>query len=268
MTQSRLYIRQLEETASLREPAMRAAISDLHLSKGSYGLDAGCGIGMVTPLLAEAIGESGRVMAVDLSSDLIDYATKKYDSTVFSERMIFRQENVTLLPFPDESFDWAWSCDCIGYPSIESLSPLTELKRVVKPGGIVAILGWTAQQFLPGYYLLEVRLNAACSGFAPPLSGAKPQMHIQRAMSWYVAAGFFEIGIKTVVETISAPLGNDIRTGLASMFEMLWLTEDSPLSAGDMDIYKRLCDPKSSDYILNLPDYYGFYVYTMVFGRA
>ena len=63
----------------LREPVSRSAVKELDLPPGSSGLDAGCGIGSHTPLLAEAVGPSGQITGVDISSKLLDYARKIAD---------------------------------------------------------------------------------------------------------------------------------------------------------------------------------------------
>ncbi len=66
-----------------------------------------------------------------------------------SERISFREGDVNKLPFADETFDWAWSMDCVGYAPIEPLPLVKELARVVKPGGSVAILAWSSEKLLP-----------------------------------------------------------------------------------------------------------------------
>ena len=44
----------------LREPILRSAIQALQFPLGSRGLDAGCGIGLQTLLLAESMGPAGK----------------------------------------------------------------------------------------------------------------------------------------------------------------------------------------------------------------
>jgi len=55
----------------LRDPAIRQAIRALELPEGSRGLDAGCGIGSHTLLLAEVVGPGGHVTGLDLSAELV-----------------------------------------------------------------------------------------------------------------------------------------------------------------------------------------------------
>ena len=81
-----------------------------------------------------------------------------------SERITFREGDVNQLPFDDDTFDWAWSVDCVGYAPMEPLPLVQELARVVKPGGSVAILAWSSEMLLPGHPLLEARLAATTAG--------------------------------------------------------------------------------------------------------
>ena len=99
----------------MREPLIRAAIQALQLPVGSRGLDAGCGIGFQARLLAEAVGESGHVTGLDLSADMLAHAQEYTAQAGFADRVSFKEGNVHELPFEDNSFDWAWSMDCVGY---------------------------------------------------------------------------------------------------------------------------------------------------------
>ena len=64
------YAHKLYLADFLREPVIRSAIQSLQLPSGSCGLDAGCGIGSHTLLLAEAVAPDGHVTGLDLSTEL------------------------------------------------------------------------------------------------------------------------------------------------------------------------------------------------------
>jgi demethylmenaquinone methyltransferase/2-methoxy-6-polyprenyl-1,4-benzoquinol methylase len=68
------YARMLSLADFLRELAIRSAIQALQLPSGSRGLDAGCGIGSHTLLLAEAVGPAGHVTGLDLSPEFLAHA--------------------------------------------------------------------------------------------------------------------------------------------------------------------------------------------------
>jgi len=98
----------------LLEPVVRSAIQALQLPSGSRGLDAGCGIGLQALLLAEIVGPAGHVTGLDLSSELLVYAKDIVKKAGLSEQVSFREGDVNKLPFDDDTFDWAWSKDCVG----------------------------------------------------------------------------------------------------------------------------------------------------------
>ncbi|NOR22131.1 MAG: methyltransferase domain-containing protein [Candidatus Aminicenantes bacterium] len=262
------YIRQLKESNPLREPTLREAIRALHLPPGSRGLDAGCGIGLPALLLAEAVGPAGHVTGLDISADFLLHGKEIVNKSGLSEQISFQEGDVNKLPFDDDTFDWVWSSDCVGYPTGEPLPLLKELARVVKPDGSVAILAWSSQQLLPGYPLLEARLNATCSAIIPNVKGKKPESNFIRALGWFRQAGLEEPTAQTFAGDVYAPLGEDIRTALVTFFNMLWGEPQPEVSQEDWAEYQRLCQPESPDFILNLPDYYAFFTVSMFWGRV
>jgi demethylmenaquinone methyltransferase/2-methoxy-6-polyprenyl-1,4-benzoquinol methylase len=263
-----LYIQRALESNAIREPVMRSVIQALRLPQGTHGLDAGCGIGLQMPLLAEAIGANGHVTGLDLMPELIAYGETMVKQVGLSGQLTFQQGDVKDLPFEDDTFDWVWSADCVGYPAAELTPLLKELIRVTKAGGSVAILAWSSQQILPGYPLLEARLNATCSAYIPFLKETSPQQNFMRALRSFHEAGLEQCRAQTFVGDIQAPLGNEQRNALLSLFEMLWGEQQPEVSAQDRAEYERLCKPASKHFILELPDYYAFFTYTMFRGRV
>ena len=268
MTETEAYVRSLAVTDPLIEPVIRAAIRALRLPPGSRGLDAGCGIGSQALLLAEAVGPAGHVTGLDLSPTYLAHAGQIVARAGLSGRISFQEGDVGALPFDDGTFDWAWSKDCVGYsPQPEPLPLVAELARVVKPGGSVAILAWSSQMLLPGFPLLEARLNATSSGIAPFASGYSPESHFLRGLGWSRQAGLEELSAQTFAGSAHAPLSERIRSALMALFEMRWPGVEAELTEEDRVQYRRLCLPESPDLILDHPDYYTFFTYSMFRGR-
>jgi ubiquinone/menaquinone biosynthesis C-methylase UbiE len=262
------YAQQLAVCNPLIEPVIPSAIQALQLPPGSRGLDAGCGIGLQALLLAEAVGPAGHVTGLDLAPQFLVDAREIAEKAGLSERISFQQGDVNRLPFDDDTFDWVWSANCVGYHPAEPLPWLRELARVVKPGGSVAILAWSSQQLLPGYPLLEARLNATSSGIAPFVKGKRPELHFLRALGWFREAGLEEPTAQTFVGDAHAPLSDDMRSALMALLEMRWPGVQSEVSQEDWAEYQRLCQPESADFILDLPDYYAFFTYSMFQGKV
>ena len=268
MTDTDTYLQRLAESNPLREPLLRTVVQALKLPQGSRGLDAGCGIGLQTLLLAEAIGPAGHVTGLDLSPAFLRYAENRVQERGLSGRISLREGNVRNLPFDDGTFDWVWSADCVGYPVDNLLPALLELKRVVRPGGTVAILAWSSQCLLPGYPLLEARLNATGSGLAPHVRDKPPESHFMRALGWFDKAGLVDAKARTFAGSVQAPLSDGIRTALISLFEMLWGERVPEVSQEDWAEFQRLCRPGSPDFILALPDYVAFFTYSLFRGTV
>jgi ubiquinone/menaquinone biosynthesis C-methylase UbiE len=262
------YAQRLAVSNPLSDLVIPSAIQALQLPPGSRGLDAGCGIGLQALLLAEAVGPAGHVTGLDLSPQFLVHAREIAEKAGLSERISFQQGDVNRLPFDDDTFDWVWSANCVGYHPAEPLPLLRELARVTKPGGSVAILAWSSQQLLPGYPLLEARLNATSSGIAPFTKGKRPEWHFLRALGWFREAGLEECTAQTFVGDAHAPLTGDMRSALMSLLEMRWPGVQSEVTPGDWAEYQRLCEPESPDFILDLPDYYAFFTYSMFHGKV
>lgn len=266
MTGTDSYLQSLMATNPLQEPIFRRAIHALNLPPGSRGLDVGCGIGLQAMLLAEAVGEAGHVTGVDLSPEFLDCARIIAEKAGISEQVLFQEGDMNNLPFEDVTFDWIWSANCAGYAPGEPLPLLKELARVVKPGGSVIILAWSSQQLLPGYPVLEAHLNATSSGIAPFVEGMAPELHFPRMMGWFRRAGMEEVTVRTFAGDVSSPLSEEIRSALTALIEMRWVDVGAELSEGDRAEFQRLCLPESPEFILDLPDYYAFFTYSMFRG--
>lgn len=260
------YVQIAQIFSPLRDAMVRSAIQTLDLSPGTHGLDAGCGIGLQAIQLAKAVGPGGHVTGLDLSADLLLHAASIVRETGLSERLSFKEGDVHDLPFADDSFDWVWSMDCVGYMPAEPLPLIQELARVVRPGGKVAILAWSSEKLLPGYPLLEARLGATAPGIAPFKRGLEPDSHFLRALSWFKAAGLQRPQAHTFVSDVYAPLADDQRRALEALFQMRWSGAQEALAAEDRLAFQRLCWPESPEFLPNQPDYYAFFTYSMFSG--
>jgi len=268
MDNASLCIQRALQANALREPVLRSAVQSLGLPLGSHGLDAGCGIGLQTLLLARAVGPSGHVTGLDILPYLPAFGQEKVQQAGYSDRITFCAGDVSHLPFEEDSFDWVWSSDCIGYPVGELLPFLEELRRVVRPGGSIVILGWSGQQLLPGYPLLEARLNATCSGYIPYFEGGRADQNFLRALGRFRKAGLIRPQGHTFVSDVSAPLTGGQRAALLSLFGMIWGQPQPGVSPEDWREYQRLCESVSSELILDLPDYYAFFTYSLFRGEV
>ncbi|MGD8719493.1 MAG: methyltransferase domain-containing protein [Candidatus Zixiibacteriota bacterium] len=260
--------RLLEVFHPLREEVFNNAIAALDLPRGSRGLDAGCGNGLAAITLAEAVGPEGRVVGLDLSEPLLARGEELVREAGLAERVTFEKGDVNDLPFDDDSFDWAWSADCVGYYRAVPFPALGELARVVKPGGTVAILAWSSEQLLPGYPALEARLKGTAAGLAPFERGMPPARHFMRAAEWFRDLGLEDVRGRTFAGDACAPLSDGFRQALLGLFDMRWYGVEEELTAEERAEFKRLTDPTSPDFVLNDASYYAFFTYSVFWGKV
>ena len=256
------------ELIDLREPMIRSAIAALPLPPASQGLDVGCGCGWQTLALAETIGEHGRVTGIDISDSTVQSARKLVREMGRESHIVLQTADACNLPFADNTFDWAWSSDCVGYVRQNSDPMMEEVVRTVRPGGHIAISGWSSELLLPGFPVLEARLNATVSGMAPFQKGDSSNQHFLRLLNRFRNLGIENRTARTFVHSIHAPLASRVRRMLIKLLHMRWFNVEKELPPDDLALYRRLCDPESPDFIVDHTDYFAFFTYSMFTGRV
>lgn len=107
-----------------------------HLRSGMRLLDCGCGVGSITLDLAELV-TPGKTVGLDLDESQLALAREAAASRGLSNAR-FEVGSVYELPFADASFDVALAHTVLFHLS-DPLRAMRELRRVLAPGGIVAI---------------------------------------------------------------------------------------------------------------------------------
>jgi len=104
--------------------------SDTAYPEGSSVLEAGCGVGAQTVILASG-SPKAPITSVDISEASLAQARK---AAAGFANVTFRQADIYDLPFPDQSFDHVFLCFVLEHLA-EPVAALRTLKRVLKPGG-------------------------------------------------------------------------------------------------------------------------------------
>ena len=122
-----------------------AAFFLTNLNSDMSVLDCGCGPGSITISLADAI-KPGNVVGIDIGPEYVERAKSDAAEQGVSN-VSFQEGSVYELPFPDGSFDAAFSHAVLTHLS-EPVQALKEMYRVLKPGGVVGVRVISPQEII------------------------------------------------------------------------------------------------------------------------
>ena len=157
------------------------------LGQGTAVLDIGCGPGTITMDLARVVAP-GPVVGIDRSADVIEAAAATED---LPDNLTFAVGDVYSLGAGHDSFDVVHAHQVLQHLS-EPVAALREMRRVCRPGGIVAVrdADYAAFTWAPADERLSAWLriyrNVAKDNGAEPDAG-------RRLKGWAREAGFSEI---------------------------------------------------------------------------
>ena len=138
------------------------------LQPGEAVLDLGSGSGTDVFCAAVLVGESGRVVGVDITDEQLGKAARLRDRDGFSQ-VEFAESHIEELPFEDASFDAVISNGVINL-SLFKGRVFAEAARVLRPGGRLAIADIVSGRALKERTRRNVELWAACIAGAIPRS--------------------------------------------------------------------------------------------------
>jgi demethylmenaquinone methyltransferase / 2-methoxy-6-polyprenyl-1,4-benzoquinol methylase len=134
-------------TAGLHHGWRERAADRAELEPGESALDVCCGTGDLALALANRVGPYGRVIGSDFSEAMLDLAREKA-SARGAAQVRFEWADALSLPYDDESFDAV----TVGF-GVRNLADvelgISEMARVLKPGGRLVILEITQPQRPP-----------------------------------------------------------------------------------------------------------------------
>ena len=162
-----------------------------HLKSGLRVLDFGCGPGTISVGLARAV-EPGEVHGIDMEESQIGLAKAAAEAGGHGNAT-FHVGDVTNLPFEDDSFDVA-HCHAVLMHVPDASAALAEVKRVLKPGGIIS-----SREVIVASCFMEPRIGTMETGWAVftnliTANGGHPQMG-RELKNTFMEAGF--IGVRT-----------------------------------------------------------------------
>jgi SAM-dependent methyltransferase len=153
------------QVAKFITPIAEQFMSRIELRPGTNVLDAACGTGNLAVIAARR----GCVTSgLDLASNLVAQARERARQESLS--IDFTQGDAEAMPYPDASFDGVVSMYGVMFaPRPERV--VSELVRVTKPGGFIALANWTPDGFIGKMFAIFSRHLPPPPGLPSPLWG-------------------------------------------------------------------------------------------------
>ena len=158
--------------------------------KNARWLDVGCGSGAFTELVLNSYFPAD-IVGIDPSAEQIDHVR----GLPLGQRADFRVADALTLPFPDGTFDVVASALVINFIP-DRLRALAEMRRVTRPGGLVAGYVWDfASEGAPN---APIRLGMRRMGLAAPAAVGTDASRLDALISLFESTGFQNIESRMV----------------------------------------------------------------------
>ena len=144
------------------------------LKPGETVVDLGSGAGFDCFLAAKQVGETGQVIGVDMTPDMLSKARMNAEK-MGTNNVEFRLGEIEHLPVADNSTDIIMS-NCVINLSPDKLKVYQEAFRILKPGGRLAISDIVATAPLPEEIRKNLELLAACIGGAATIDDTEKML--------------------------------------------------------------------------------------------
>lgn len=172
-----------------------------YLKPGLRVLDFGCGPGTISVGLAGVV-DPGEVHGIDMEESQIELARAAAAAGGHNNAK-FHVGDVTALPFEDNSFDVA-HCHAVLMHVPDTRATLAEVKRVLKPGGIIASRETVIASSFAEPSSDELRSGWTVFGNLISANGGHPQMG-RELKNRLVEADFADVRASASFDVFSTP---------------------------------------------------------------
>lgn len=160
-------------------------------------LDLGSGLGLDVILAGRRVGDSGKVIGLDMTPEMIRKARENAERAGLAHIVEFRLGEMENMPVDDESVDWIIS-NCVVNLSPDKERVFQEAYRVLRPGGQMLISDLVSAG-------LPDELRKDLSAWAQCLGGTLEEAEY---LDLFKKAGFDDVAVVDRVDATPAFLGS------------------------------------------------------------
>ena len=169
---------------------------------GDYVLDLACGTGLVSEQIAPLIGDTGSIVALDFNPIMLAVARKRDLGATKAEWI---EASADSIPLPDNSIDAVYCQQGFQFFP-DRAKAASEVGRVLKPGGKLAVAVWASSDEFPVWKALftsaSEQINVPIEALSIPNSFGGPEP----LANMFTDAGFSNVQInKRSKESAFAP---------------------------------------------------------------
>ncbi len=248
---------------------LQRIVGSLPIGKDHAVLDMACGDGAYLPWLAAQVEARGRVVAVDANPDYLEVARAEVAKSGAACRIGFVRASIEALPFGDGAFDLCWCAHSL-YSLPEPVATVSQLLRVTKPGGLVAVLESDTLHhvILPWPVEVEVAVHVARLRYQAAATDRPGRYYVGRHLRGvFREAGLENIGVRTFAHDRAAPLEADERAYFSAYLSDLSGRISRYLDGPILRRFQELVDPEADDFVLNAPDLTATCIDQLAWGR-
>jgi SAM-dependent methyltransferase len=179
------------------------------LKPGETVVDLGCGGGLDVLLAADIVGPVGKSIGIDMTPEMLDLARRniaKGKNGKPIDNVELHLATIDKLPLPDNSVDCVIS-NCVISLAPDKEAVFSEIVRVLKPGGRLAVSDIALKKPLPAEIAKDLMAYVGCIAGAIPLDLYRTQL---------IGAGFAHVEIIDTGSDLNAYAKIENSTGCCS----------------------------------------------------
>src|SRR2546425_693654 len=191
---------------ALFTPWAQSLVATAALRAGERVLDVACGTGVVARLAAQRVGNTGKVVGLDLNAGMLAVARKLGSRGATVE---WHEASALAMPLPDATFDVALCQQGLQFFPDRSLA-LREMRRVLAPRGRLVLSVWRSIEYSAGHKALATALERHVTPEAAAVMRAPFALDDPDELRALVtAAGFRDVEVDAATEKVRFPSVED-----------------------------------------------------------